>query len=165
MPWGTPLAAEEEFFKGSLHRKGVINLFNSSSLEEAVLIAYVGEAVEGVAGAGACVELWRTAHWVRYHFPGELWINVLCVSRAPLWKQGNVITPLFNLGQVSTSSVTSQGSDFLKWTVWFTFSKRGSKQKDVKQLLSPWGHIDPLLFCDTSSLASKTKAKSTVLCL
>lgn len=31
-------------------------------LQETVFVAYVGEAVEGVVGAGAGVELWRPAH-------------------------------------------------------------------------------------------------------
>lgn len=48
--------------------------------------------------------------------------------------ENNIISPLFDLGQVSTTSVTWQGSDFLNWTVWFGvhFLKgRASKRRKV----------------------------------
>lgn len=53
-------------------------------LQKAVLTGHVGEAVEGVAGTRAGVKFRRPAHRIRNHFPGELWVDMLSVGRAPL---------------------------------------------------------------------------------
>lgn len=57
--------------------------------EEAVLTGYVGEAAEGVGAAGrqTGAQLWSSAHRVGHHLSGELWIDVLEVSRASLKKR------------------------------------------------------------------------------
>lgn len=54
--------------------------------EEAVLTGNVGETAESVGAAGGQTgtQLRSSAHRVGHHLPGELWIDVLKVSRASL---------------------------------------------------------------------------------
>ena len=54
----------------------------TATSQEAVLVGDEGEAVEGVVGAGAGVELGGPAHRARDHLAGELGVDVLGVRRA-----------------------------------------------------------------------------------
>lgn len=58
------------------------------SSEETVLTGHVGETAEGVGAAGGQTgaQLWSSAHRAGHHLSGELWIDVLEVSRASLGK-------------------------------------------------------------------------------
>ena len=60
----------------------------TATSQEAVLVGDEGEAVEGVAGAGAGVELGRPAHGAGDHLSGELGVDVLGVRRAFLEGSG-----------------------------------------------------------------------------
>lgn len=57
-----------------------------SGSQKALLIGYIGEPIEGIAGTGAGIELRGPTHRVGNDFPGELWINMLSVSWASLKK-------------------------------------------------------------------------------
>ena len=60
----------------------------TATSQEAVLVGDEGEAVEGVAGAGAGVELGGPAHGAGDHLSGELGVDVLGVRRAFLEGSG-----------------------------------------------------------------------------
>lgn len=60
--------------------------------QEAVFAGHIGEAVEGVVGAGAGAELGCAAHRARNHLPGELWVDVLGVCWASLQKARQEVT-------------------------------------------------------------------------
>lgn len=61
-----------------------------SGSQKALLIGYIGEPIEGIAGTGASIELRGPTHRVGNYFPGELGINMLSVSWASLKDKNNI---------------------------------------------------------------------------